>query len=173
MQSIQNWLTTYGIRSLWHFTDARNLPSIRCNGLLRLAETARRAIDIPAPGGNDWSHDADRKRGLDEYVHLCLIDNHPMEYFARKEGRIESTFFLRIDSKVVLTPGVKFAADVSNKSGVQLLDPAEAFETMDFDAVFKRTDWKDPKIKERRKIAAKYEVLVPADIPLNLILNLR
>lgn len=71
---------------LFHFTDRRNLPMIRhLGGLYPYAEMRRRGLDIPAPGGNEWSHDANGLQGLDEYVHLCFRSTHPMEFTARAD----------------------------------------------------------------------------------------
>src|SRR5205085_10715012 len=72
---------------LYHFTDRRNLDSIRkLGGLYPLAEMRRMGIDVPAPGGNEWSWDADGIKGFDEFVHLCFRATHPMEFAARAEG---------------------------------------------------------------------------------------
>jgi hypothetical protein len=94
---------------LYHFTDRRNLPLIReLGGLLPTSELAKRGIKVPAPGGNQWSRDADQMRGMDEYVHLCFRANHPMEYLARQDGRIEDTIFLQIHPKVLQFQGALF-----------------------------------------------------------------
>ena len=85
------------IPALFHFTDRRNVPMIRdMGGIYPYAELKRRGVQIPAPGGNEWSHDEDGRRGLDEYVHLCFRPNHPMEFAARSEGRIQDSIFLEI-----------------------------------------------------------------------------
>jgi hypothetical protein len=58
---------------LYHFTDRRNLPLIRkLGGLYPRAELEEKAIKVPAPGGNQWSRDADEMKGMHQYVHLCL-----------------------------------------------------------------------------------------------------
>lgn len=155
---------------LYHFTDRRNLPVIRQNGgLLPLTMLRKRGIDIPAPGGNEWSHDADAMKGMDQYVHLCFRNSHPMEYAARREGRITETVFLRIHPSVMQFPGVKFTPDVSNKSGVEAMPIDQADELIDFQVLYTRTNWNDAEIKQRLDRAEKCEVLVPAFIPLELI----
>jgi len=127
---------------------------------------------IPAAGGNDWSHEADARVGLDEYVHLCLFSEHPMEYRAREEGRIIQSRFLEISPDVLHIEDIRFTADVSNKRGVELLTLEQACELMDFEVIYDRTNWRDPAIQERRRIAKRYELLVPTDIPLELISGL-
>ncbi|OUE39109.1 hypothetical protein BZY95_17175 [Billgrantia desiderata SP1] len=88
-------IARFNIQKLYHFTDTRNLPSIReQGGLLRLAEMKRRSVNGAVFGGNQWSHDADVARGLDGYVHLCFLSEHPMEWCAKNDGRILDSVFL-------------------------------------------------------------------------------
>jgi hypothetical protein len=115
------------ITLLYHFTDRRNLPLIReMGGLYPRAKLAKKGVQVAAPGGNQWSLDADKLKGMDHYVHLCLRPNHPMEYLARQEGRIGDTIFLQIHPEVLFWEGVKFAPDVSNKAGVEVCSIEEA-----------------------------------------------
>jgi hypothetical protein len=161
------------ITLLYHFTDRRNLPLIRQHGgLYPLAKLRKKKIEVPAPGGNDWSRDADGMKGMDEYVHLCFRNTHPMEYVARQAGRIEDTIFLQIHADVLLWDGVKFTADVSNKSGVEIHTMDEARKIIDFEVLYTRTDWTDTEIQRRLQQSEKYEILVPKKIPLDLIRNL-
>lgn len=167
------FLRHWRIGCFYHFTDMRNIDSIRtAGGLHSLAELARRNIQIPAPGGNDWSHEADEFFGLDEYVHLCLIAEHPMEYIAKKDGRITYSRFLEIDADVLRNHDVRFSPGVSNKSDVPILTLEQAIGEMDFEVLFTRTNWRDPVIKERRKAATKYELLIPRSVPIAKIRGL-
>jgi hypothetical protein len=57
------------IKNLFHFTDRRNLPSIRTTaGLFSYARLQKMGINIPVPGGNKWSHEADAHKAMDRYV---------------------------------------------------------------------------------------------------------
>jgi hypothetical protein len=163
----------YSVTSFYHFTDRRNAASIReLGGLYSLAALRELGVEIPAPGGNDWSHDADKRKGLDRYVHLCLRTNHPMEFVARREGRLVQPVYLQISRDVLEVEGLMFTADVSNKSGVQILSLAEAFEKMDFEALYAPTRWNDPDFMQRLRQAEKYELLVPNHVPMKFIRNL-
>jgi hypothetical protein len=165
-----SFLKHFRVGGFYHFTDQRNLPSIRsAGGLFSLEQLKNRGIVPPAPGGNEWSHDADAIRGLDKYVHLCFRQEHPMEYVARTEGRLGTTVFLSIEPGVLLQEGVMFTPDVSNKSGVPLLSFEEALEAIDFSVLYERHDWRDPEVKERMKLAKKCELLVPDMVPLSMI----
>lgn len=56
-------LEKYKFDAVWHFTDKSNRESIKERGLLSFAEAGKRNIEIPVPGGNDWSHNADKIKG--------------------------------------------------------------------------------------------------------------
>lgn len=159
-------------RDFFHFTDTRNVASIRESGLLstRLQQETRRAA--VAPGGNDWSLDADRRSGMDAYVHLCFFSDHPMEYLAKKDGRIEKSVFLRISPEVLRTPGTLIVDAVSNRADAKPRPAEEMIGKLDLEVIYTRTNWKDPAVQERLKTAKKCEILVPDRIPVEFIRNL-
>ena len=161
----------YKIDGIWHFTDKANLELIKEHGLLSRKTLNDRDIKIPVLGGNRWSQEADEHRGLDAYVHLCFLNNHPMQFLAIQEGRIQDPIWLKIDVGVMLAAEVKFTSEVSNKSGVRLLNHSEAVKEIDFEVLFTYTDWKEPENHERRKAAEKSEILVPDIIPIERILG--
>lgn len=161
------------ISVLYHFTDRRNLPLIReLGGLYPLAELVRKGVEVPAPGGNKWSRNADGLKGMDRYVHLCFKSTHPMEFVARDEGRIVDSIFLRVHPDVLTWEGVLFTPEVSNKSGVRTYTMEKAAVMIDYEVLYTRTDWNNPAIQQRLQQAEKCEVLVPRFIPLDLIRNL-
>lgn len=165
-------LEKYKFDGIWHFTDRSNLDLIKeHHGLLSLGELEKRGIEIPIPGGNEWSHDADQLKGVHEYVHLAFVDDHPMLYRAKQEGRIPNPIWLKIQSSILLEDGVRFCSEVSNKSGAAILTPEEAKERIDFDALFTYMDWRDPEIQARRQAALKSEILVPGFVPIEKILG--
>jgi hypothetical protein len=166
-------ILNYNIRWIWHFTDKSNLDSIkRHGGLFPLRELEKRGIVIPVPGGNEWSHDADKAKGLDAYVHLTFCASHPMLFRAKEDGRITDPIWLRIDKSIILDPDVRFTSDVSNKAGVSVLDHDEAKQKIDFEVLYTHMDWNVPEIQSRRQAAEKAEILVPNIVPLDNILNL-
>lgn len=165
-------LAKYNIKSIWHFTDESNIDLIRANGgLLALGELERRRISIPSSGGNQWSHDADKYKGVHEYVHAAFLDDHPMLFAAKQDARIAKPVWLQIDASIILEPDVLFTNDVSNKAGIQLLTADQARDQIDFEVLFTYTDWRNPEIQARRRAALKSEVLIPRSIPLNKILG--
>ncbi len=162
----------YKIDCIWHFTDKSNKKSIqKYGGLLSLRELANKDIAIAVPGGNKWSHDADTTKGLDGYVHLTFVDDHPMLFKAKKEERIKNPIWVKIDVSVILAPEVRFTSDISNKTGVMILDHRKAVNEIDFEVLFARMNWSDPGINKRRQNALKSEILVPDIVPINKILG--
>jgi hypothetical protein len=162
----------YAVTSFYHFTDRRNLPMIKeRGGLYSLAMLRKMKIEVPAPGGNEWSHDADGRIGLDRYVHLCFRPTHPMEYVARQDGRIVDSVYLQIHPDVLKVDGVMYTAGVSNKSGMRVHTLDQARELVDFEVLYTRTNWSDPAIQLRLQNAEKCELLIPGHIPLELIRN--
>lgn len=162
----------YRIDGAWHFTDGANFDSIRQQGgLLPYAELARRGVVIPAAGGNDWSHDADARCGVDKYVHLAFISNHPMLYLAKNDGRIKKPYWLRIDPSILLVDGIRFTREVANKAGVALMSPLEARDKIDWEVLFTKMDWKDPAVRARRTSAEKSQILIPGIVPIEKILG--
>jgi len=137
-----------------------------------MATLKEMGVQVPAPGGNEWSRDADGMRGMDQYVHLCFRATHPMEFRAREDGRITDSIFLQIHPEVLQWDGVRFTPDVANKAGVPIHTIDEAKQLIDFEVLCTRTNWSDPAIQARLQQAEKCEILVPHRIPLNLIRNL-
>lgn len=169
---MKDLLSKYGKNGIWHFTDQSNLQSITNNGgLLSVAEAARRGVKIASPGGNQWSHDADKLNGVDDYVHLAFLDDHPMLYYTRKDGRTPNPVWLKISINVLDVHGVRYTTDVSNKAGITLLSPEEARDAIDHEVMFTYMDWKDPEVSQRKRLAMKGEILIPKMVPFNLIID--
>ena len=158
-------------RYFFHFTDTRNIPSIRENGLISM-RNLREGNIIIAPGGNDWSLEADRRSGMDAFVHLCFFDEHPMEYLATKDGRILQSKFLRILPDVLLSEGVLITDMVANRADALPKPAEEMIEKLDLKVIYTRTDWKDPKIQTRLKAAKRCEILIPKFVPTKFIRGL-
>jgi hypothetical protein len=124
-------------------------------------------IDKFCPGGNQWSLDADRMFGVDRYVHLCLRPNHPMEHIAKQEGRIVESVFLTVDAAILSIKGVRYSPDVSNKSGIEACEIQDA--KIDYDVLYTRMPWGDPKVQARLQAAEKCEILVPDHVPMKYL----
>jgi len=155
----------YGVDYIYHFTDTKNVDKIQEIGLY-----PRNMLDDDSytPGGNEWSIDADNMFGLDSYVHCCFLPNHPMEYLARKEGRI-IPIWLKINAEILSKPKIRYTPGVSNRSDMNFYDNEEAKKNLDLLPLYEYLDWKIPENGERRRDAEKYEILLPFIIPPNYI----
>jgi hypothetical protein len=171
---LKSIIDKYKIDAIWHFTDKSNVELIIKNqGLHSFGALRTKGIAIPAPGGNQWSHDADELKGVHEYVHLAFLDDHPMLYAAKQDSRIKEPIWLKIDSSLLLGSDVRFTKEVSNKAGVEILTPEEAEQQIDFEVLFARTNWKDPEVQKRRRAALKSEILIPNHVPIIKILDMK
>ena len=159
-----------GHNQFYHFTDSKNLPSIRQNGILSTKLLKERGISFSS-GGNDWSKEADQKCGMDGYVHLCFTRGHPMVKWALEEKTIIELAWLRIAPDVIRLPCVLIAQDVANKSGVVPKDVVEALSEMDKEVLYTRTNWADPAINARLQKAERWEILVPDLVAVQYIMN--
>lgn len=108
------------IHHFYHFTDERNLQSIKeCGGLLSMAYCNEHDITIPRPGGSDTSWSLDYRLGLADYVRLSFTDDHPMMHIAMNDGRISSPALLEVSLDVAYIETTLFA----NKNAARTNDP--------------------------------------------------
>lgn len=159
-------------RTLYHFTDESNFPSIDARGLLS-KETMRQEGWWPhATGGNELSRQLDTKCGIDPYVSLCMTINHRMKYLAQRDGRLPNPRYLKISPNVLTIPGTRIAFGIANSNGVDILPVAEAIDRLDIEVLYTRTDWSDPEVQSRLQEAEKFEVLVPNAVPRKMIVGI-
>ena len=166
-EEIKAELSKQRIKCFYHFTDERNLESIRnYGGLISWYSCSRHNIDIPSAGGDMDSHRLDVRYQLHDYVRLSFCDDHPMSYRLKTEGK--RIVLLKIQTDVALWKDTLFsdinAADKNHSHGGSLTD----LQKVNFTAVkrnFVRRDDADFKYHQA-------EVLVKTAIPKELILNL-
>lgn len=94
----------------YHFTDPRNLPSIKKYGLLSWELLIKKGISH-IPSSNSLSRELDKKRNLSNYVRLTLRQYHPMYDVALNDKRVKSLIWLKINPKVIELQGVLFSSD--------------------------------------------------------------
>ena len=108
--SLIEFLNSNGINCLYHFTDLSNFESIvKTGGLYSWAHCENNKIKIVRPGGSDLSRDLDTRRGLENYVRMSFVLDHPMLYAAKKDGRLANPIILEIDLEVVLLNSALFS----------------------------------------------------------------
>ena len=157
-------------KHLYHFTDEANFPSISTKGLLSKKRMREEGWWPPlATGGNALSHDLDTHRGIDPYVSLCMTRSHRMEFLAQRDGRLPNPRYLGIHPEVLKIGGTRIAFGVANANGVEILSVEDAVLRLDAEVLYERTNWSDPAVQQRLQAAEKFEVLVPNNVPIDLI----
>jgi len=143
------------VKEIFHFTDSRNLDSIKQNGLFSMNYLKRNKIPFYSP-------DPDRII-FDDYISLSLTRNHPMMWQASYENRIIDPIVLVIDPEIMLFRDTFFTKGVSNKRGISRGD------TYHFLANNIDLDINPSSDVEKRKV----EILVKEKIDKKYILNLQ
>ena len=169
-QAYQAIIEQQNITKLYHFTDRDNLQSIIQNGgLYSWADCENKGIVISKPGGSDSSRSLDSRDGLQHYVRVSFVTQHPMMYVAMNEGRISNPVLLEIDPQVIYWNGSKYADRNATKNGAQVGGDINDFKAIHFSAVKAQKHF-DLDDDEQKFYQA--EVLVKNFIPLEYIRNI-
>lgn len=155
------FLKDQGITHLYHFTDRRNLRSIRMHGLMSWKELEKNDVEA-IHGGNRVSKDLDERAGLQDYVRLSFTPKHPMMFVCKKDGRIKDPIVIQIPIDVCASEGTRFC-DINaacNEARVGL-SAHEVFEDFDFE-IFNKSYFNLDK-SEKKHFQA--EVLLRKRIP--------
>lgn len=153
-------LQNYGINTLWHFTDRSNLDSIEKNGLLSLHNIISYGIKVSRFGADELSHSLDLKYGLDKFIHLAFIKDHPMYHVAKQRKSIVDPIWLEIDISVLDNEKVFLCNKVANASNSKLFD----MHRVDISSIINFNDLCNSRDFQTKKEARKAEILVPSII---------
>ena len=155
---------------LYHFTDSRNLSSIRQNGgLYSWWKAEELKIEVPMPGGVGFGRDLDRRYGLQNYVRLCFTKQHPMLYIAQREGRVLNPVILEIKLDVSYFKETRFSNMNATKTGHKQGLLLEDLKRIRFDLVMQPNHFD---ISDNEKHFYQAEVLVLEKIPIEFITNI-
>lgn len=171
-EEIVRVLKDNGIGFLYHFTDRRNLSSIkRSGGLLSWSYCEKNNIIVPRPGGGDISRQLDKRRNLQDYVRLSFTTQHPMMYAARSDGRISDPVILQIDVKAACINGTLYSDKnaTMTREMVNIGESVEDLKKIHFKTV-KAYNHFDLDEDERSFFQA--EVMIKTFLPKEYILNL-
>ena len=169
-QAYQDVIAQHHITKLYHFTDRDNLQSIIENGgLYSWADCEQKGITIAKPGGSDSSRSLDSRDGLQHYVRLSFVTQHPMMYVAMNDGRISNPVLLEIDPEVIYWKDSKYADRNATKNGARVGGTIENFEAIHFSAIKAQKHFDLPDEEQQFYQA---EVLVKNFIPLSYIKNI-
>ena len=164
---VRNHLSANKISYLYHFTDRRNLDSIRrYGGLYSWKYCLDHNIIIAFPGGNDDSRNNDRRYQLEDYVRLSFCDDHPM-----KKRLLDSGYdlvLLKIKTDVAELETTLFSDINATDNNCIFGGSIENLKAVDFYATqchFLKNS--DPLFKKHQA-----EVLVKTFIPIDKIVNI-
>ena len=166
-EPIARKLSDNGIRYFYHFTDRRNLDSIKKHrGLYSWKYCDSHGITIPYPGGNSDSRRNDMRHNLQDYVRLSFCEDHPMSWRLQQSGY--DLVLLKIKSDVALAEDTLFsdinAASAAHHHGGGLAD----FNLVDLPATQARRVRGDSPIFHKHQA----EVLVKTFLPIEYIVNI-
>ena len=133
--NLQETLKYYGKTSIWHFTDESNLKSIKEHGILSLLMITQNKIHVPCFGADAESHYRDKIKGLDNYVHLSLIKEHPMQHYKVREGLIPNPVWLEIDISVLFDNLSLCCNQIANATSAKCHDIQKLAEVIDMDSL--------------------------------------
>ena len=148
--------------TLYHFTDAENLESIREHGLLSATSVLSKSIKSTM-NSDERSRSLDKEKGIEEFVRLSFNDQNPMRHVALKNKRISRAVMLQIKLEVVSRPGVLFSnCNAARHDAVLSASPS----IVDFAAVKAKNQFA---IADEKRHLYQAEVLVPSPLPADLI----
>jgi hypothetical protein len=151
--NLQETLKHFNITSIWHFTDESNLASIQKHGLLSLALLHEQSIDVSCYGGNALSHNLDRGKGLDKYVHLSIIKDHPMQYRKKQNGEIPNPISLEIDISVLFENKSGCCSQIANAYTAKCYNIKDLDKVIDLKTLLNNPRYDNPVRKSQLIVA--------------------
>lgn len=163
----KEYLEQNDVRFFFHFTDKRNLKSIKENGgLLSWKYCEEHNIQIENAGGDETSRFLDTKHKLEDYVRLSFCTDHPMAWRLKQDGC--TLVLLKIKVDVAWLQGTLFsdinAADNAHHHGPSLDD----LKRVDINATRMRYLPNTSEFFKKHQA----EVLVKTHVPLEYIVNI-
>lgn len=160
---VKDLLDQHGITSIYHFTDHANLESIKKFGIQSLRSIDVKNIPVVCYGAESLSHYLDRKYGLDKFVHLAFIKDHPMYHVAKQRGTTINPVWIEVDISVLFKSETLFCNQIANQNNAYLFSLPNIVDCIDFPTMLYSNDFYS------RKEARKAEILVLESIEPNLI----
>jgi hypothetical protein len=165
-QDFQRLLTKRNIQTLYHFTDRRNLPSIRQHGgLYSWSYCEQHHIAIPFPASNDLSKALDVRKGLQDFVRLSFNPCQPMMYVAQGRGVVPVV--LEISPEVIFWLHTQFSNVNATANNASIGSSIQDFKNINFPLALSG-NWTTA--EEKAFIQA--EVLVKTKLPIQFIRNI-
>jgi len=168
--TIKETLEKYEINSIYHFTDKANLKTIEKFGLQSLKNILKKNISVKHYGAEELSHMLDKRRGLDKYVHLSFIKDHPMYHVAKSRGNLKNPVWIELDSSILYEDTTLFCDKVANQNGAEIFKIKKIFKKIDFELLTYKGNLSSEEWRLRKEIR-KAEIMTLNSIPTNKILG--
>ena len=166
-EAILRYLNDNGVRCFYHFTDRRNLVSIKKHGgLLSWWYCEQNNVTIPYAGGDTVSRGLDCRHNLQNFVRVSFCDDHPMAFGCYKDGA--DLVLLKISIEVATFRDTIFcdmnATDNNHSKGTDYNDLLKVNISATREHYL---DKKNPYFKPHQA-----EVMINTFIPIRYILNI-
>ena len=154
---------------LFHFTDAKNIGSIKKHGILSADAILNAGIQSTYASSYE-SRKIDKDMGLSDYVRLSFVKRHPMQFTSMTAYGIRP-ITLEINPLIALMPNVYFSDRNTLKKGARIGAHAIDLSNVDFSIINSNIPYYNlPDVKTKNSYQA--EVLVKHRIGPEFILNL-
>lgn len=166
--TIKQTLENFGITSIYHFTDKANLETIEKYGIQSLRNILIQDISVKHFGAEELSHILDERKGLDKYVHLSFVKDHPMYHIAKSRGNLIDPIWIEIDSSILYENNTIFCDKVANQNGATIFNISNVLNKIDFelltnDSYLSKDQW------FKRKEVRKAEIMALNSVQVNTI----
>lgn len=165
----KNFLVQNDIARLYHFSDRKNLESIKLHGICSISELARLGISANY-SSSEGSRIIDLSKNLSEYIHLSYERNTPMLYIALAEGRLYDYVIFEITPEVIFYKDTIFSDINAASNEAVLSSDINFFLNLPFNS-FHNKNYHH--LSERSKKNYQAEILIKNNISTKLILNLK
>lgn len=150
--TIKQTLESYGITSIYHFTDKANLKTIEQFGLQSLKNILNQNIPVKHFGAEELSHMLDERKGLDKYVHISFVKDHPMYHVALSRGNLIDPVWIELDCSILYDAGTLFCDKVANQNGAKIFMINEVPQRIDLEMLTNQASLTSDAWKLRKEI---------------------
>lgn len=126
-----DFLAKNDITSLYHFTDAKNIESIRKNGICSINRIKKLSLNVNFASTSE-SRSIDASKNLADYVHLSYERENPMLFVALAEGRLYDYKILKVAVDVIFWKGTLFSNCNAAKKGAHISNSIDFFLSIPF-----------------------------------------
>lgn len=168
MRDIEGFLKINDIKCLYHFTNRKNIDSIKRHGICSIDKLKQMNIQTHF-SSTFMSREIDKHKQMSNYVHLGYEKHHPMLFSALAEGRLYEYTILMVSLEVLLLKSTVYSDINAASSTATFSSDIQFFLSLPF-TVFHNKSYLNLTPQEKKFFQA--EVLVERQIKTENILNI-